>query len=129
MDYANSVLNENSDNTNTSSINLKSLGKQISTVRKIFDCTQVVFASAIGITPQTLSLIERGGFKLSNNLAAKIYFSINEIMADKDTMTLVNLEQYQIMCIQHLMNNLRRYIAEMNSDLKTAITEIKYNNN
>lgn len=112
-------------NDENSSISLKSLGIQISTVRKMINCTQVLFANAIGITPQTMSLIERGGFTLTNNLAAKIYFSLAEIMNDNETLYLLELEKYQIMCIQDLMENLRSYISSLNSDLKQTVTDIK----
>ena len=126
MNHVNGCMDEEeSDKSDTFDINLKSLGTQIATVRKMLDCTQSVFANAIGITPQTMSLIERGVFKLTNNLAAKIYFSLYEIMNDQDTIEMFKLEQYQILCIDDLMNNLRRYIAKLNSDLKNIVAEAK----
>lgn len=126
MNHVNGCMDEEeSDKSDTFDINLKSLGTQIATVRKMLDCTQSVFANAIGITPQTMSLIERGVFKLTNNLASKIYFSLYEIMNDKDTIAMFKLEQYQILCINDLMNNLRRYIAKLNSDLKNVVAEAK----
>lgn len=118
-------IDEKESDDENSSISLKSLGIQISTVRKMINCTQVLFATAIGITPQTMSLIERGGFTLTNNLAAKIYFSLAEIMNDKETLYLLELEKYQIMCIQDLMENLRNYISSLNSDLKQTVKDIK----
>ena len=124
MNQVNDVMEEESDNAN-SLPTLKSLGKEIATVRKMLDCTQTVFATALGITPQTMSLIERGRFKLTNNLAAKIYFSLYEIMDDKDTIEMFGLEKYQIVCINDLMKNLHRYISQLNSDLKTVVIETK----
>lgn len=104
---------------------LRSLGKQISTVRKMLGCTQSVFAEAIGITSQTLSLIERGVFILTNNLAAKIYFSLYEIVNDNDPIVLSSLEKYEVDCIKDLMNNLLNYICNLNLGLKRTIEEIK----
>lgn len=104
---------------------LRSLGKQIATVRKMLGCTQSVFSEAIGITPQTLSLIERGLFELTNNLAAKIYFSLYEITNDKDLIVLSSLEDYEVMCIKDLMNNLLKYIRNLNIGLKLVIEESK----
>lgn len=99
--------------------NLKLLGRQIAITRQMFGCTQSEFAGAIGITPQTLSLIERGKFLLTNNLAAKLYFSLYEIAEDEHTMNL--FEEYQVNCINDLMTNLFDYIRSINSELKKVI--------
>lgn len=103
---------------------LRSLGKHIATVRQMLGCTQSIFAEAIGITPQTLSLIERGLYTLSNNLATKIYFSLYEIMNDKDSIILSTLEEYQIVCIGDLMDNLLNYTRNLNTGLKLAIEKL-----
>lgn len=126
MNHENYLINEKeSDSTNTLDVNLESLGKHIADVRKMLDCTQLIFANAIGITPQTMSLIERGKFKLTNNLASKLYFSLFEIIDDKETLAMFKLQQYQILCINDLINKLQKYISGLNSDLKDIVTEVK----
>ncbi len=100
---------------------LRKLGKEIADVRKVLGCTQSMFAQALEITPQTLSLIERGNFKLTNNLAAKIYFSLYELVKDREMMDLLGIPDYINAMIETLMDELREYISQLNSNLVKTI--------
>lgn len=113
------------ENVISSGINLSDLGTQISIVRKMLDCTQTVFSNTIGITPQTLSSIERGKFTLTNNLAAKIYFSLFEVISDDELLKLYNFQPYQIQCIKDLMEKLLLYMRSINSELKSTIENFR----
>ena len=99
---------------------LKLLGKKIAITRKMLDCTQSVFAEALGITPQTLSLIERGNFQLTTILAAKIYFSLCELI-DTDVAEILGLENSTKLAIEEVMTLLEKYIRQLNSSLSSII--------
>lgn len=123
-------IQKNNASTDTCTSQLfPELGKEVSNVRKLLDLTQAEFADAIGITVQTLSLLENGKFKITNNLAAKLYFSFLEILNDCELDDLICLTDIQKLAIKLLISKLHNYIATINSNLKTHLRNDTKNQN
>ncbi len=95
------------------------LGQTIKFARIVLNLTQVQFADAIGITSQTLSLIERNKFEITNNIISKIYFSIKELLNDDNICN--KLENYQINILNSTTNILEKYLLALNSNLKNIL--------
>lgn len=133
------IHNKHNDISNTSEenqtddggggIDLRILGQKISTIRKLLNLTQAEFAETLGITGQTLSLVENGKFDLTNNLASKIYFSLSEIINDNELCELINLNYIQKMAITDLSEDLINFVRVMNSGLKKHMLTISKSEN
>ena len=95
------------------------LGQTIKFARIVLNLTQVQFAIAIGITSQTLSLIERNKFEITNNIISKIYFSIKELLNDDNICN--KLENYQFNALNSTTNILEKYLLSLNSNLKNTL--------
>lgn len=101
------------------------IGQTIKFSRIGLSLTQEEYAKCIGITPQTLSLIERGKLGVTNNIASKIFFSLNELLKDEKLFEI--LENFQINLINLTLKELSKYLSYLNSDLKNNLLKNKLN--